>query len=390
MKWFLNINNFSIFDKIKICLFLLNPKNRWTQDNQVKLFEKKFAKFVGSKYAVFVSSGSTANTLIAQYYKSIQKNNNKNIIVLPSTTWQTSCAPWVQAGFEPHFIDISMTDFSIDKIKLEEYVKNNHEKIACIFPTSLIGYVPDMQFYLNLKNTYNVKIAFDNCENTLGTYNNNNISSFFTSSTSTYFGHQVQSIEGGFIFTNSDKEYHFYLMNRNHGMTRSLSVYGIDNSKYINKKVDSLFDFYSLGNNFRNTDLNAFIGQLDFNRINFYTTKRKELYSCFNLDPTKFYLPNPNRNDATSDVPFCFPIIIKDSNTELFNKALELCKKNGIEYRPIISGYLGYQTCYKKFFKSQKDYPNSIYIHKHGFYVGLHSGVTKKQIINFVDKLNNL
>jgi CDP-6-deoxy-D-xylo-4-hexulose-3-dehydrase len=390
MKWFLNINNFSIFDKIKICLFLLNPKNRWTQDNQVKLFEKKFAKFVGSKYAVFVSSGSTANTLIAQYYKSIQKNNNKNIIVLPSTTWQTSCAPWVQAGFEPHFIDISMTDFSIDKIKLEEYVKNNHEKIACIFPTSLIGYVPDMQFYLNLKNTYNVKIAFDNCENTLGTYNNNNISSFFTSSTSTYFGHQVQSIEGGFIFTNSDKEYHFYLMNRNHGMTRSLSVYGIDNSKYINKKVDSLFDFYSLGNNFRNTDLNAFIGQLDFNRINFYTTKRKELYSYFNLDPTKFYLPNPNRNNVTSDVPFCFPIIIKDSNTELFNKALELCKKNGIEYRPIISGYLGYQTCYKKFFKSQKDYPNSIYIHKHGFYVGLHSGVTKQQIINFVDKLNNL
>jgi dTDP-4-amino-4,6-dideoxygalactose transaminase len=179
-------------------------------------------------------------------------------------------------------------------------------------------------------------------------------------------------------------------MNRNHGMTRSLSVYGIDNSKYINKKVDSLFDFYSLGNNFRNTDLNAFIGQLDFNRINFYATKRKELYSYFNLDSTKFYLPNSNRNAVTSDVPFCFPIIIKDSNTELFNKALELCKKNGIEYRPIISGYLGYQTCYKKFFKSQKDYPNSIYIHKYGFYIGLHSGVTKKQIINFVDKLNNL
>ena len=204
MKWPLNINNFSLKDKLKICFFLLNPKNRWTQDKQVKAFEKKFAKFIGSKYAVFVSSGSTANSLIAQYYKSIQqKDSIKNIIVLPSTTWQTSCAPWIQAGFKPHFIDISMNDFSIDTFKLEQYIKDNHERIACIFPTSLIGYTPNMEFYSNLKKKYKVDIVFDNCENTLGTFNNSNISSFFTSSTSTYFGHQIQSIEGGFIFTNS-------------------------------------------------------------------------------------------------------------------------------------------------------------------------------------------
>ena len=179
-------------------------------------------------------------------------------------------------------------------------------------------------------------------------------------------------------------------MNRNHGMSRSLSVYGIDNSKYLNKKVDPLFDFYSLGNNFRNTDLNAFIGQLDFNRINFYSYKRKDLYSYFKLDRSKFFLPNPSRKDGTVDVPFCLPVIVKNSNKELFNKALELCKKEGIEYRPIISGYLGYQTCYKKYFKSEKSYPNSVYIHNYGFYIGLHSGVTKKQIISLVNKLNNL
>jgi CDP-6-deoxy-D-xylo-4-hexulose-3-dehydrase len=389
-NWSLNVNNFSLIDKLKISYFILNPKNRWTQDKQVQAFEKKFAQFVGSKYAVFVSSGSTANSLIAQYYKSTQKDTKKNIVVLPSTTWQTSCAPWIQAGFESYFIDISMTDFSLDKFKLEDYVKNNHEKIACIFPTSLIGYVPDMEFYLELKKKYKVNIAFDNCENTLGNFNNNNVSSFFTSSTSTYFGHQIQSIEGGFIFTNSEQEYHYFLMNRNHGMTRSLSVYGIDNKQYVNKDVDGLFDFYSLGTNFRNTDLNAFIGQLDFNRSNFYSYKRKHLYSKFKLDPIKFYLPEPNRKDGISDVPFCLPVIIKNSNKQLFDKALEICKQNGIEYRPIISGYLGYQTCYKKYFKSEKKYPNSVYIHNYGFYIGLHSGVTDKQIIDLVNKLNNL
>jgi CDP-6-deoxy-D-xylo-4-hexulose-3-dehydrase len=388
MKWFLNINNFSIFDKLKICGFLLNPKNRWTQDKQVKSFEKKFAEFVGSKYAVYVSSGSTANILIAQYHKSIQKNKNKNIIVLPSTTWQTSCSPWIQAGFEPYFIDISLEDFSIDKDKLTNFVKKNRSKIACIFPTSLIGYVPDMHYYEELQNKYKVSIAFDNCENTLGQFNGKNISSFFTSSTSTYFGHQLQSIEGGFIFTNSEDEYNYFLMARNHGMTRSLTVYGINNSKFINKKVDSLFDFNILGYNFRNTDLNAFIGQIDFAKANFYTEKRKSLYSLYKLNNHKFLIPESK--EGRDDVPFCLPVIVKHSNKALFNKALELCKNEGIEYRPIISGYLGYQTCYKKYFKSSKEYTNSVYIHNYGFYVGLHSGISRKKISNFVDKLNNL
>ena len=110
-KWPLNKNNFNIFNKLKICNFILNSKNRWTQDIQVKNFEKKFANYVGCKYSVFVSSGSTANDLIAQYYKTISQE--KDIVVLPSTTWQTSCSPWIKNGFSPHFIDISLDDFSI-------------------------------------------------------------------------------------------------------------------------------------------------------------------------------------------------------------------------------------------------------------------------------------
>jgi dTDP-4-amino-4,6-dideoxygalactose transaminase len=198
----------------------------------------------------------------------------------------------------------------------------------------------------------------------------------------------LQSIEGGFIFTNSEDEYNYFLMARNHGMTRSLTVYGIDNSKFVNNKVDSLFDFNMLGYNFRNTDLNAFIGQIDLAKASFYTEKRKSLYSLYKLNNEKFFLPEISEDKE--NVPFCLPVIVKNSNKELFNKALELCKEQGIEYRPIISGYLGYQTCYKKYFKSSKQYPNSVDIHNYGFYIGLHSGVKEKQIINLVKELNNL
>ena len=392
MNWPLNINNFNFLDRLLISLFILNSKNRWTQDKNVKTFERNMAKFIGCKYAVFVSSGSTANTLIAQYIKDTTINfKEKNKIILPSTTWQTSCSPWIREGFEPIFIDIDLKDFSIDKNKLIEYIKINKDSIACIFPTSLIGYTQDMDILKNIQETHNVTVILDNCENTLGSFKNNNISSYFTSSTSTYFGHQLQSIEGGFIFTNNIKEYEYFIMNRNHGMSRSLDSYNLDKSKYLNPKVDPFFDFYSLGNNFRNTDLNAFIGNLDLSRAKKYTEKRIEKYNLLYdlLDKNKYYLPKNNRYQC-KDVPFCLPIIVKNNNKELLEKALNYCKASNIEYRPIISGFLGYQTCYKKYFTKLHDYPNSIYLHEYGFYVGLYPTLNIKYIKRLANDLNNL
>jgi CDP-6-deoxy-D-xylo-4-hexulose-3-dehydrase len=388
MNWPLNKNKFTLLDRLKICKFILNPNKRWTQDIEVKKFEKKMADYVGCKYAIFVGNGSLANNLLAQYVKSI--SGNKKIVVLPSTTWQTSCSPWIKAGFTPHFIDVSLEDFSINKDKLRQYVIENKNKIACIFPTSLIGFTPDMAFYKNLEETYKVKIMFDNCENTLSNYFDKNISSYFTSSTSTYFGHQIQSIEGGFIFTNSEEEYKYFLINRNHGMVRSLTAYGIDTKYIANKKVDSLFDFYSLGDNYRNTDLNAFIGQLDFARTYEYTNSRKKIYDIFknNIDTDKYYLPADRANGF--DVPFCIPIIVKNKNKNRIKKALELCKNLKIEYRPVVSGYLGYQTCYREYFKSNKDYPNSLYLHDYAIYIGLYDGIKTKSVLKLTKELNKI
>ena len=68
-KWPLAQNEFTWLDRLKICGFFLNPKNRWTQDKYVKQYEQKLCEYTGARYAVFVSSGSAANQLIAQFTK---------------------------------------------------------------------------------------------------------------------------------------------------------------------------------------------------------------------------------------------------------------------------------------------------------------------------------
>lgn len=386
MNWPLNTSQFTLFDRLKLALFFLNGKNFWTQNKQVQLFEKEMAEYVGVKYAVFVSSGSTANTILAMMLKDDKKDNKKKI-VFPSTTWTTSIAPFIREGFEPVFLDISSKDFSLDLNLLDKYLEKNHKEVKCIFITSLLGFVPDINKLAYLRQKYKVRIMMDNCENTLGFYNEDNVSSFFTSTTSTYFGHQIQSVEGGFLFTNNINEYEYFLLARNHGMTRSLPLEL--RAKYMNHDVDSRFDFNILGNNFRNTDVHAKIGRLDLLRINKYINNRINKYEKFYsfMDKGKYYLPDFQQQIC--NVPFCLPIILKNPNLNLISKAKKFCDDNNIETRPIISGNLLRQTCYKTY-GNPNQFPNSEYLHKFGFYVGLHNKVTTKQIKFLTDFLNKL
>lgn len=377
--WKLNDSNFNFLDRIKLCSFFLNAKNFWTMNKYTQIFEKKMSEYIGCKYSVFVSSGSTANTILAMYLRD-HSDLQKNKIIFPSTTWTTSVSPFIREGFEPVFIDVSLFDFCLDLDKLEEYLKENSNSVSCVFITSLIGFVPDVERLKKLSKNYKVKIMMDNCENTFGKFGDKNISSFFTSTTSTYFGHQIQSVEGGFIFTNSLKEYEYFLMLRNHGMTRSLNK----PQKYINKKVDSRFDFYCLGNNFRNSDIHAFIGLLDFKRINKLKNKREYLFNLYinNLSNFKYKIEENKKHS-----PFCLPILCETKEEK--NKIIEFCIQNKIETRPIISGNLLRQTCYNKFAKPE-NFPNSDYLHNYCFYVGLHYNVKDSQILNLVKFINSI
>lgn len=380
MNWPLNVDNFNFFDRLKICSFILNKNNRWTQGDLVHKFELEMANFVGSRYAVYCSSGSTANTMIAMYLA--DKEKDKNIVVFPSTTWTTSVGPFIREGFVPKFIDVSLQDLCFNYDQLEDFVSKNKNNIAAIFPTSLLGFVPDIPRLKQIAQTYGVRLMFDNCENTFGTYGGKNVSSFVTSTTSTYFGHHLQSIEGGFVFTNDIEEYEYFLMLRNHGMTRSVT----NNTKYANLDVDPRFDFYCIGNNFRNSEVHAMTGLLDIKKANKHIEARRRLYSLFETYLSDLYYLPPF-DEKKEHVAFALPIIpLKQESKRL---AINYCNSKGIETRPIISGNLLRQTCFKNY-GNYNDYPNSEFLHQNGFYVGLHTKLKDQQVRNLALDLNTI
>jgi CDP-6-deoxy-D-xylo-4-hexulose-3-dehydrase len=166
-------------------------------------------------------------------------------------------------------------------------------------------------------------------------------------------------------------------------MTRSVK----EKEKYENKNVNPQFDFYLLGNNFRNSDIHAFIGLQDFKRIEKSTNKRIKLFNYFksNVNSNIVHLPIETKN--STDVAFSIPLVFK--NIEHKKTMLDFCKNSNIETRPIISGNLLKQTCYSHFDDYTK-FENSEYVDIHGFYVGLYSKLKFEKVKLLVKEINKL
>ena len=97
-----------------------------TMGSHTKNFEKKFAKYLGSKYALMVNSGSSANLLaFFALINPAKKNKLKagDECLIPALCWSTSLWPIVQAGLKPRFVDV-------DPVTLNLSIKDLKRKIT--------------------------------------------------------------------------------------------------------------------------------------------------------------------------------------------------------------------------------------------------------------------
>ena len=72
-------NNFTKSDMDSVRKLISKKNIILTQSKKVKEFEKKWSQWVGTKYSVFVSSGSSANFITISALKALNKNKSRNI-----------------------------------------------------------------------------------------------------------------------------------------------------------------------------------------------------------------------------------------------------------------------------------------------------------------------
>ncbi len=349
---------------------------RLTKADLTLAFEKKWSDWVGKKYSVFCNSGSSANLLM--YYALLMSGvlKNKKIIV-PSVGWVTTIAPAIQFGFEPIMCEADKDTFGLDLNHLEELLQKHNP--GAVIMVQVLGVPHKMDELMALKEKYGFVLLEDACAAMGASYHGKRVGSFGDmSSASLYFGHQLSTIEGGLVSTDNKIFNDALLMARSHGWGKDLDkeTQGQLIKKYDIDDFHSPFVFYEPGFNLRSTDLNAFLGIHQIDKMDWLIKRRGENHGIYKkfLDD---YLYN---QEAPSDSVTCsihFGALAK--NSEERKKIVTALEENGIETRIFSAGNLGlHPFWYNRYGKAS--FPMADRIHHTGFFLPNNPSLTPKDI----------
>ncbi len=262
-------------------------------------YEERWNSWLGRKYSVFCNSGSSANLLMYYALLVSGKLKNKKVIV-PGTAWVTSVAPAIQLGFEPIMCGADPNTFGLDLVNLEKLLKK-HEP-ATVFLVHVLGVPHKMDEIMALKEKYGFFLLEDACAAMGSSYKGKKVGTFGDmASISTYFGHQFSTIEGGMVSTDDEELHTLIHMLRSHGWIKGLPPQ--TRAKLLNdygvEETGTDFVFIYPGFNFRPTDLQAFVGIEQLDKMDWLIEKRFRNHQLYKklLSP---YFGTQNYDDSST------------------------------------------------------------------------------------------
>ena len=381
-------NNFTKADmNAAIKLFRQKSKNL-TQSKYVKLFEKKWAKWLGVKYSVFVNSGSSANLLTMTVLKILY---TKGEIILPTLTWVSDINSVIQNNFKPVFVDVNPRNLCMSET---EIIKKVNKNTLAVFMTHAQGFNGLTSKLVSFLKKRKVLLIEDVSESHGATFNKKKLGTFGKiSNFSFYYAHHMTTIEGGMICTNDKKIYEIVKILRSHGMVRE-SNNSVFEKKMIKKypKLSPKFIFLYPSYNFRNNEVGGIIGLSQLKSLDNNNKKRKENF--------KFFLKLIDRSKYRADFQlqgscnYAFPVILRKKSLKSRNLFEKTLLKNKIEFRRGNAGGGNQlrQPYLQNFSKSMNlnDFKEVEHIHFFGYYIGNYPSLSKAKIKKICNILNHI
>jgi len=241
-----------------------------TTGPKVEEFEKKFADYVGSKYAVAVSNG-TAALHAASFAAGIGKGDE--VISTPMTFAASANCILYQNG-NPVFVDIIKKTYNIDPEKIKEKI---NEKTKAIIPVDYTGQPCEINEIMEIAGKKDVTVIQDSSHAIGAIYKGKKVGSIADMSIFSF--HPVKIIttgEGGMITTDNKDFYEKLLQFRTHGITKKPD-------KLKNKDMGPWYhEQQLLGYNYRMTDMQCALGISQLKKVDKFLKRRREIAEKYN------------------------------------------------------------------------------------------------------------
>jgi perosamine synthetase len=255
-----------------------------TTGPKVVEFEEALSQYVGSKYAVAVSSG-TAALHAAMYALDIGPGDE---VIVPPMTFAATCNCVVFQGGTVVFADVLPENLLIDPAEVEKKIT---DKTKCIIAVDYTGHPCDYDILRAIAQRHDVALVADACHSLGAEYKGRTVGSL--GGMNVFSFHPVKHIttgEGGIITTDDIKLANRMRRFRNHGIA----------IEHHQRQKQGLwfYEMVDLGYNYRITDIQCALGLSQLKKLSLFLERRREIAKRY--------------DDAFSSLPQITPLAVRD------------------------------------------------------------------------------
>jgi perosamine synthetase len=335
---------------------------------KIEAFEKRFARFVGVKHAIAVSSG-TAGLHLALIAAGVKEGDE---VITPPFSFVASANAILYVGGKPVFVDIDPRTYNIDPEKIERAIT---PKTKAMLVVHILGQCAAMDEIIAIAKKHKLKIIEDACESLGATYEGRGArekmaGTFGESGVFAFYPNkQMTTGEGGMIVTNDKKRDALFRSLRNQGRGK--------NRNWL--------DHERLGYNYRLPEMSAAVGLAQLENIDFLIRERQRIARWYSarLAPYPELITTPYVALQNTHTYFVYTVLLPSGVSR--EKVMQSLKKKGIATKPYLPSIHLFSFYRERFGYRAGNFPVSEDVSKRvlalPFYIGL-----KKEDVAYISK----
>jgi dTDP-4-amino-4,6-dideoxygalactose transaminase len=336
----------------------------YVQGNECIEFEKEFAQYCGTKYAVGVANGLDALILILRAYKEMGILSDGDEVIVPSNTYIASILAISQNNLVSVLVEPDLDTYLIDPLKIEEKITS---KTKAIMPVHLYGQTCEMDEINKIAKKYGLKVIEDSAQSHGAYYKNKRCGNLGDASGFSFYpGKNLGALgDGGAVTTNDEELAH---------TVKALGNYG------SHKKYENLYK----GVNSRLDEIQAAMLRVKLRHLDKEIEKRREIADSYlqNIKNENIILPKVRAKD--NSVWHLF--VIRTNKRDMLQKYLLENRIQTLIHYPLAPHK---QEAYKEW--NAESFPISEQIHDEVLSLsisGMQSLDDTRKVINILNRYN--
>ena len=344
-----------------------------TMGKYVKEFEKNFAEFIGTDYAIGVSSGTSALEICLRIL-----NIRNSSVIIPTNTFMATATSVVHAGDKIIFTDVSKENFCMDAEDLNNKIQLSTKAVILVHIGGII--TPQLKAIQEICIDNKITLIEDAAHAHGSTINGEKAGRLGTAGCFSFYPTKVMTCcEGGMITTNNKYIYEKALILRDHGKE--------------NYRTNIHTEF---GYNWRLSEIHAIIGLEQIKKIDWILNERRRIASIYDEKLQSVENIEPLKIPANIKSSYYKYIVYLKNNIDRNYVKNEMKKRYGIELTgEVYANPCHSQPVFKKYpevvlNKENDSFYGAEYICKNHICLPLYPGLTEKEINYVVESLKEV